>query len=272
VAASNALPAGSARPPAAGALAYRQLRFWLTSQRRTLRGTILSALCGPLLYLTAMGVGLGTLVDQGKGLPGHVSYLDFVASGVLAATGMQVAFGDATYPVLGSVKWVGNYNAAINTPQRPDDILYGHALFIALRITAITGFFLLVMAAFGVVESPWALLAWPVAVLTGMAFATPVMAYVVTLDNDVALASLFRFVMTPLFLFSGTFFPWQQLPAWAHPLAFATPLWNGVELCRALVEGHPTAGSSLLHVGYLLVFIVGGLAVGRITFRRRLYI
>jgi lipooligosaccharide transport system permease protein len=272
MAVSDSLSAVPPRPPVAGALAYRQLRFWLTSQRRTLRGTILSALLGPTLYLTAMGLGLGTLVDHGKGLPGHVSYVVFVGSGVLAATGMQVAFGDATYPVLGSVKWVGNYKAAINTPQRPADVLYGHALFVILRITVITGFFLLVMTAFGVVESPWAILAWPAAILTGAAFTTPVMAYAVTLNNDVALASLFRFVMTPLFLFSGTFFPWQQLPGWAHPIAYATPLWNGVELCRSLVEGNATLGISLLHAGYLVLFVLGGLAAGRITFRRRLYL
>jgi lipooligosaccharide transport system permease protein len=266
------LQAPPRRTPPFGALAVRQFRFWTTSQRRTLRGTILSALLGPTLYLTAMGVGLGTLVDHGKGLPGHVSYLVFVGSGVLAATGMQVAFADATYPVLGSVKWVGNYKAAVNTPQRPEDVLYGHVLFVVLRIAAITGFFLVVMALFGVVESPWGILAWPAAILTGAAFATPVMAYCITLDNDVALGSLFRFVMTPLFLFSGTFFPWQQLPAWAHPIAFATPLWNGVELCRSLVEGNATLGGSLLHAGYLVLFVLAGLAVGRTTFRRRLYI
>src|SRR5882724_6758091 len=87
--------------PGPARLAYRQFRYWVTYSRRTWRGTVLSAICGPALYLTAMGLGLGTLVDHGSGLPGGVRYLDFVAPGVLAATAMQSAFGEGTYPVLG---------------------------------------------------------------------------------------------------------------------------------------------------------------------------
>jgi lipooligosaccharide transport system permease protein len=268
--------AGAAAPrpvvaPGAGRLAYRQFRYWVTYSRRTWRGTALSAIAGPALYLTAMGIGLGTLVDKGHGLPGGVRYLDFVAPGVLAANAMQNAFGEATYPVLGSVKWFGNYWAAVNTPQRPQDVVAGHALLALLRNAAVTGIFFAFMAGFGTLHSPLGLLAWPAAVLTGAAFMLPIMAYVITLDSDLALNTLFRFVMTPLFLFSGTFFPWRQLPQWAHPLAFATPLWHGVELCRSLTLGTATWAGSLVHVAYLLVFAVGGFLVARVTFRRRLY-
>ena len=269
-----AAAAAAPRPvatPGAGRLAYRQFRYWVTYSRRTWRGTVLSAIAGPALYLTAMGIGLGTLVDKGHGLPGGVRYLDFVAPGVLAANAMQNAFGEATYPVLGSVKWFGNYWAAVNTPQRPQDVVAGHALLALLRNAAVTGIFFAFMAGFGTLHSPLGLLAWPAAVLTGAAFMLPIMAYVITLDSDLALNTLFRFVMTPLFLFSGTFFPWQQLPQWAHPLAFATPLWHGVELCRSLTLGTATWTGSLIHVAYLLVFAVGGFLVARITFRRRLY-
>ena len=253
-------------------LAFRQFRFWVTYQRRTLRGTIASALLGPLLYLTAMGLGLGTLVDRQHTLPGGESFLLFVAPGVLAATAMQTAFGDATYPVLGSVKWVGNYWAAINTPQKPADVLRGHALFILARITLITGFFLAVMAAFGAVPSWEGLLAWPAAALTGMAFTLPIMAYVITLDVDVPLSNLFRFVMTPLFLFSGTFFPWRQLPYWAYPIAYATPLWHGTELCRSLTLGTATWSAALINVSYLVALAAAGLLIGQVTYRRRLYV
>jgi lipooligosaccharide transport system permease protein len=173
--------------------------------------------------------------------------------------------------VLGSVKWFGNYWAAVNTPQRPQDVVAGHALLALLRNAAVTGIFFAFMAGFGTLHSPLGLLAWPAAVLTGAAFMLPIMAYVITLDSDLALNTLFRFVMTPLFLFSGTFFPWQQLPQWAHPLAFATPLWHGVELCRSLTLGTATWAGSLVHVAYLLVFAVGGFLVARVTFRRRLY-
>jgi lipooligosaccharide transport system permease protein len=257
--------------PGSARLAYRQFRYWVTYSRRTWRGTVLSAVFGPALYLTAMGIGLGTLVDRGNGLPGGVRYVDFVAPGVLAANAMQTAFGEGTYPVLGSVKWFGNYWAAVNTPQRPEDVVAGHAVLILLRVFAITGIFFAFMTGFGTLHSGLALLAWPAAVLVGAAFLLPIMAYVITLESDVRLNTLFRFVMTPLFLFSGTFFPWQQLPQWAHPIAYVTPLWHGVELCRSLTLGTATWAGALVHVAYLLVFVLGGYAAARITYRRRLY-
>ncbi|HEV2636564.1 MAG TPA: ABC transporter permease [Actinocrinis sp.] len=250
----------------------RQFRFWLTFQRRTLRGTVASALLGPALYLTAMGLGLGSLVNREHTLPGGGGFLVFVAPGILAATAMQTAFGDATYPVLGAIKWAGNYWAAIATPQRPAQVLRGHALFVLARITLITGFFLGVAAAFGAVSGWEGLLAWPAAVLTGAAFTLPIMAYVITLDTETTLSNLFRFVMTPLFLFSGTFFPWRQLPHWAYPVAFATPLWHGTELCRSLTLGTATWGSAAIHVAYLAVLATAGLLAGQLTYRRRLYV
>lgn len=265
-------PGRRARPPGGLVLAYRQFRFWASSQRRTWRGTVLSALFGPLLYLTAMGLGLGTLVNKGHQLPGGVPYLDFVAPGVLAATGMQGAFAEATYPVLGSFKWVGNYWAAVNTPLRPRDVMAGHVLWMTLRLTGMTGFFFAVMALFGVVRSPLGLLAWPAAVLVGVAFALPTAAYVATRHNDQSLSFLFRFVMTPLFLFSGTFFPWRQLPGWAHPIAYATPLWQGTELCRSLTGGTATWGASLVHAAYLLALAALGYFAAIRTYRRRLYL
>lgn len=268
----TALPAGYATsPPSALRLSYRQFRYWVTFTRRTWRGGLMSAIAGPALYLTAMGVGLGTLVDRGSGLPGGVRYLDFVAPGVLAATAMQNAFGLGTYSVLGSVKWFGNYRAAINTPQRPQDVVTGHAALSLLWITGVTGIFFAFMSGFGAVHSGLGVLAWPASVLTGAAFLLPIMAYVITLESEQKLNTLFRFVMTPLFLFSGTFFPWRQLPGWAHPVAYVTPLWHGVELCRSLTLGTATWAGSLVHVVYLLVFALGGYAVARITYRRRLY-
>ncbi|MBS2961600.1 ABC transporter permease [Actinocrinis puniceicyclus] len=268
-------PIGSAAHPAgrpgAARLGYRQFRYWITFTRRTWRSGLLSAICGPALYLTAMGVGLGTLVDHGNGLPGGVRYLDFVAPGVLAATAMQNAFGLGTYPVLGSVKWFGNYRAAINTPQRPQDVVAGHAALSLLWCAGVTGIFFAFMSGFGTVHAGVGLLAWPASVLTAAAFLMPIMAYVVTLEDEQKLNTLFRFVMTPLFLFSGTFFPWRQLPGWAHPIAYATPLWHGVELCRSLTLGTAAWAGSLVHVAYLLAFAVGGYLAARITYRRRLY-
>src|SRR5215472_12873597 len=116
-------------------LAVRQLRFWLTNYRRTWRGSIYSGVLSPVLYLGAMGLGLGTLVDaHGTAGLGGVSYLSFLAPGLLAASAMQTAMGESTYPVFASLKWLKTYHAAIATPLRPVDLFRGHLLWTTLRL------------------------------------------------------------------------------------------------------------------------------------------
>ena len=260
----------SRRVPGGLVLSWRQFHFWLMFVRRTWRGTVLTAILGPVMYLTAMGVGIGTLITHG--LPGGVSYVSFIAPGVLAATAMQNGIFDGSFTVLGSLKWNGNYWAAVNTPQRPQDVMLGTAMHGLMRILGISVVFFGAMAAFGTLHSAWGLLALPVAVLTGAVFLFAMMSFSVTLDNDQPLNVVFRFVMTPLFLFSGTFFPWRQLPGWMHPIAFATPLWHGVELSRELTLGTVDAGSALIHVGYLLAALALAYWLARRNFRARLYL
>jgi lipooligosaccharide transport system permease protein len=250
----------------------RALRFWLVNYRRTWRGSIYTRGANPVLYLGAMGLGLGTLVDQhGTARLGGVSYLAFLAPGLLAAGSMQTAMSESTFPVMGAVTWLKTYQAAAATPLRPGDLFRGHLLFTALRTLMNSAIFLAIMAAFGTVQSAWVIAALPVCVLTGLAFAAPIEAWVITRDKDTSLSLLIRFVMIPLFLFSGTFFPVTQLPGWAQPVAYATPLWHGVVLCRSLSLGTADLGGSLLHVGYLVALTGVGLAVGQYLYRRRLY-
>ena len=251
--------------------AVREFRYWLTNYRRTWRGSIYTSFLSPVLYLGAMGIGLGKLVDaHGTARLGGVSYLAFLAPGLLAAAAMQSGIEESTYPVLGSVKWRRTYYAAAASPLRPADIFHGHLLFTTMRLAMNSLIFLVVMAAFGAVTSPWALAAVPVAVLTGVAFAAPIEAWAITVTKDTSFALVFRFGMIPLFLFSGTFFPVTQLPAWIRPLAYATPLWHGVALCRSLSLGTATLGGALVHVGYLAALAAVSIAVGNRTYRRRL--
>jgi lipooligosaccharide transport system permease protein len=268
-------PAPAAVPAAPGgrwSFAVRELRFWLTDYRRTWRGSVISSVLGPLLYLGAMGAGLGSLVNRhAHATLGGVSYLDFIAPGLLAATAMQTAFGEGLYPVLGSVKWVKNYFAAAATPLRPADVFHGHLLFVVLRLVMNCGIFLAVIAAFGTARSPLVILALPVAVLTGLAFAPGLMAWAVTRTRDTSFSLLMRFLMIPMFLFSGTFFPVTQLPGWLRPVAYVTPLWHGVELCRALSLGTAGLGGAALHVGYLLVLAAAGFGAAQVSYRRRLH-
>ena len=252
--------------------AFRQLRFWLTDYRRTWQGSIYSGILNPVLYLGAMGLGLGSLVNgRGTASLGGVSYLTFLAPGLLAASAMQIAVGDSTYPVFGSVKWLRTYQAAIATPLRPGDLFHGHLAFTTLRLLANTAIFMIIIVLFGAVNSAWVIAAVPAAALTGLAFAAPIEAYAVVAKHDTSFSLIFRFGMIPLFLFSGTFFPVSQLPTAIRPLAYATPLWHGVELCRSLSLGTATLAGSAIHVGYLLAVTAVGLLAGNATYRRRLY-
>ncbi len=266
--------AATRRVPGPVVMALREFRFWLVNYRRTWKGTIYSSVLNPVLYLGAMGLGLGKLVDQhGQlGRLGGVSYLVFLAPGLLAAAAMETAMGESTYPVLGSVKWLKTYYAAAAAPLRPRDIFHGHLMFTTMRLIMNCAIFLVVMSAFGAVKSAWVLAALPVAVLTGLAFAAPIEAFAITRDKDSSFAALFRFGMIPMFLFSGTFFPVSQLPAWIRPLAYVTPLWHGVALCRSLSLGTADLAGSLVHVGYLLALAAIGIAVGQRTYQRRLYV
>ena len=249
----------------------RSLGYWAYQYKRTWRSSITTSFLYPVLYLAAMGVGLGSLVDKHIHSVEGVTYLQFVAPGLLAATAMQIGSNEAMYPVMAAIKWFRTYFAMLATPLRVVDVLKGHLGWIAVRLTLVSGIYLGVVAAFGVVRSPMAVLAVPAAVLTGLAFAAPIAAFAATQDKDVGFTSLYRFVLIPLFLFSGTFFPISELPGWLQPVARATPLYHGVALCRGLVLGTTTVGS-LWDVAYLVVLVAGGYAVARRTFARRLVV
>lgn len=258
--------------PGRAQLVGRAYAYWAAAYRRTWRGSIVSSVVTPVLFLAAMGVGLGSLVDDAQGPQGvaGVSYLAFVAPGLLAATAMQTAAGEATYPVMASIKWIRTYHAMLATPLGPTDVLLGHLLWIGTRVLLAACIYLAVMAGFGAITSPVALLAVPAALLVGLAFAAPIMAFAAIQNNDAGFAALFRFGIVPLFLFSGTFFPVDQLPTFLQPVAYLTPLWHGVELCRGLALGGLEPGRAAVAVGYLLLWVVVGMVLARAAFHRRL--
>jgi lipooligosaccharide transport system permease protein len=252
------------------ALALRSYEFWWTFYRRTWRGSLATSIVNPVFYLAAIGVGLGTLVNKSSSTPGGVEYLAFVAPGVLAATAMQVAATEASWPVLGSIKWTRNYYAMLATPLGIRDIVIGHQLWMATRVFTSSAIYLAVIGAFGGLRSALALLALPACVLIGAAFSTPMAAFAATREQDGAFVPVFRFAIVPMFLFSGTFFPVSRLPPLLEWLAWATPLWHGVDLCRGLTLGTITWPLALAHVGYLSVLAAVGLLLALHTYRRRL--
>jgi lipooligosaccharide transport system permease protein len=268
----TARPGAHTAPPARTPPALRALGYWLYQYKRTWKGSLTTSFLYPVLYLAAMGLGLGSLVDRHTGGVDHVRYLVFLAPGLLAATAMQIGGTEATYPVMGAIKWQRTYYAMLATPLRLADVVLGHLAWITVRLATVTVIYLGVMAAFGATLSPWAALAAPAGVLTGLAFATPIAAFAATQQREVAFTTIYRMALVPLFLFSGTFFPVRQLPGWLQEVAYATPLYHGVALCRDLALGQLHPAGDVVHGAYLLALGTAGTVAAFGTFRRRLVV
>jgi len=253
-------------------LPVRPLEFFFAQYRRVWRGTAISSVVTPVIFLLAFGFGLGELVDRSTDLPDGISYLEFVAPGLLAATAMQIASFEASWPVLSAIKWSRQYHAMLASPLRVGDILIGHQAFIAFRMLLTASVYLAAIAAFGAVNSPLGILAVPVAVLVGVAFAAPIAAWGAYTENEASFVAIFRFLILPMFLFSGTFVPIEQLPGVLRLVAYVTPLWHGVDLSRQLTLGDVEVWSALGHLAYLLSFTAAGLVAAYYSYRRRLVV
>ena len=255
-------------------MAARPLEFFFAQYKRVWRGTVVSSIVTPVVYLLALGIGLGSFL-------GHVSfggttydYVQFVAPGLLAATAMQVAAFESSWPVLSAITWTRQYHAMLATPLRVRDVLAGHQLWVALRLFATVGVYFAVIALppFHAVLSWWGILAVPVGVLVGLAFSAPIAAWGARTQIDASFVAIFRFVILPMFLFSGTFFPVSQLPAWLQVVAYVTPLYHGVALCRDLTLGQLHAWADVGHAAYLGAWTAAGYALARRTFAARLVV
>ncbi|WP_420638031.1 ABC transporter permease [Candidatus Poriferisocius sp.] len=252
-------------------LAYE---YWLVTYRRNWKGSLFTIFLSPILFLAAMGLGLGSLVDAEAGARqglGGLDYLDFLAPGLLAGNAMMLAVNESTYPVMGGFKWYRTYLAMAASPLRDRDILLGHFWFMASRVALASVVFLGVMAVFGAVSSPLALLAPLAATLCGMAFATPTTAFVATRTQADNFSTFTRFVIMPMFLFSGIFYPVSQLPVVLEQIAWITPVWHGVRLCRALSTGGGLGWDLAGHAVYLVALILLGWRAAAHTFARKLY-
>jgi lipooligosaccharide transport system permease protein len=234
------------------------LAWHARSYRKSWRATVTVAFLNPLFFLFSIGVLLGGIVDEGSANLGGLSYLEFVAPGLLAATAMQIGTNEGSFPVMAGLKWTKTYHAVVATPVRVTELFLGFFGWVALRILVAAAIFTAVAAAVGAFRSPWALLAPFAALGCGLAFAAPIAATASAVENSSVLTAIFRFGILPLFLFSGTFFPISQLPAALEWIARATPLWHGVTLCRELAAGTAELWPALGHAGYLAAFTLAG--------------
>ena len=230
-------------------------RNWLV-YRRIWHRSIVFGFLQPLMFLSAMGIGMGALLANNPTAFGGLSYLEFLGPGLLAASGMQLATFESTYPIMNKIMWGRNYEAMLSTPLGTRHILLGELGWISFRIATIAAVFLVVLWIMGVIASPLAVLAVPVAVLSGLGFSAALIGFTTTQQNDLGFTWIFRFVINPLFLFSDTFFPLSQLPQGLLVVAWATPLFHAVELIRGLVLNRLDPVTAPLHLAYLLVFAV----------------
>ncbi|HEY3375789.1 MAG TPA: ABC transporter permease [Candidatus Aquicultor sp.] len=221
--------------------------FWLASA---------PTLIEPFIYLLSLGIGLGVFVHEVQGM----SYTQFIASGLLASTVMFGASFETTYDSFVRMKYERTYDAVLATPLTIEDVIGGEILWGATRgyIGALT--FLFIISLFGLVKSPAVLLLIPLLFVFALLFATIGMLFTALVSNILLFNYYFTLFITPLFLFSGIFFPVSTLPGWAQRLALFSPLYHVVVVCRSFVNGTLNQGvliSALLVAGSaVLLFLV----------------
>jgi lipooligosaccharide transport system permease protein len=255
-----------------GLSVWRVVEYHFLNARRYLVSVVVLSVLTPLVYLLSLGVGLGTLVNRHATDSLGVPYLAFVAPGLLAAAAMQTAAVHAANLVMGGFKWIRVFHGMAATPLTSRQMCDGVLAFIALRLTGDAALYLGIMSGFGAARRWQIVLAIPAAVGAAMAFAAPVAAVVASMESERNLFNvLFRFVVTPMFLFSGTFYPVSRLPGWGRDLAAVSPLWHGTQLARAAALGGSSAPALVGHVLYLAGWFGVGLVLARWRFRVRAY-
>lgn len=229
---------------------------------------LLTAIGNPLLYLYALGVGLATLVDSNLGDEAveGVSYLAFVAPALLCSAALTVAGEEFSYPMLLGYKWNPTFFGMNATPIQPGQIVNGIVISVTARMLVTCGCFYIFMLIFGAISSPLGFLVVFTSVLTGVSFGAVLMGYVSTLTEDTGqIAMVMRFIILPMTLFSGTFFPLSVLPIYLQWIGWISPLWHGTELSRIFAYGmSEPIWLTVVHVAYL----VGLLAFGWIWAQR----
>ncbi len=225
-------------------------RVWsrnATVYRRTFKFNILPNFFEPVFYLLSMGIGLGAYV---AGVAD--SYLAWVAPGLLAASAMNGATFEVTYNVFVKATYDRTYDAMLSTPLSVEDITVGEIAWAVTRSGLYGTAFLVVMALFGLVHSPLALLAIPASLLIGFLFAGIGFSFTAVNKNIELYSYYFTLFITPLFLFSEIFFPLERMPAVLRTAALFTPLYHAVRLCRYLMLGEG-ASAALASTAWMAV-------------------
>jgi len=265
-------------PEISAARARRWGAFYYAEQvLRVMKGYGLSILMysvgQPVAYLFAMGVGLATLVDaEGAAAFGGVSYLAFIAPALLVSAAVMTAANEFTFPVMSGFKWRRTYYGPHASPLTPEQIAAGHIMAVTLRFLLQSSIYFAAVALFGASPGGWGWVCVLVATLAGLSFGLPLMAYSASITEDKGqFALVMRFIVMPLFLFSGTFFPLETLPPAVRWIGWISPIWHGTQLGRVVSYGYQEAPVlTIVHVMVLLGLAVLGWNLTKRQFAKRM--
>ncbi|WP_457966239.1 ABC transporter permease [Arthrobacter sp. D1-29] len=270
-------PARAHSPEVSAAKARRWGAFYFAEQViRVLWGYRFSVLMysvgQPVAYLFAMGVGLATLVEAESEAFGGVSYLAFIAPALLVSAAVVTAANEFTFPVMAGFKWRRTYYGPHASPLTPEQIAAGHIIAVTLRFLVQSAIYFGAVALFGASPSGWGWVSVVVATVAGLSFGLPLMAYSASLKEDKGqFALVMRFIVMPLFLFSGTFFPLDTLPLAVRWIGWISPIWHGTELGRVFTYGYQEPPLlTAVHVVVLLALAVLGWILTKQQFIKRM--
>jgi lipooligosaccharide transport system permease protein len=228
------------------------------------KGSLAPQFIDPLFYLVALGFGLGTYIASINGVP----YRDFLAPGLIASSAMWAASFECTYNVYIRMNEYHLYDAVLSTPVEVQDLVAGDLVWSAIRSAVYGTVFLLVVTAFGLIHSWWAIGIPPLVAIGGLAFSTIAYSFTALIPRIDLYSYFFTLGITPMFLFSGIFFPFDRLPRVAEVIAWFTPLYHLVQVTRGMADG--PGPIVLVHVALLLVISLALFAIPVRAVRRRL--
>jgi lipooligosaccharide transport system permease protein len=254
--------------------AYRVAEYRLRQVSKWLGSVIAFGLGNPILFLLSVGLGVGALVDAnsgGEGI-GGITYLQFVAPALLASAAIQGVMDEVTFPTMDGFVWDKAFFAIGATSVSAKQIANGVMIVALIRGLFTTVLYLAILLAFGAIPLVSVLPLLLTSMFAGWAWASMMLSFTARLENDEGyFAIISRFVVAPMFLFSGTFYPLEQMPILLQPIGWVSPLWHATELGRFLSYGLEIEPSMfLVHFGYLAILGVVGMALTYPKFAERL--
>ena len=246
------------------------LRHQFMRTRRTWWSVLVSGFVQPTMFLLAIGAGIGSQIDDGElARLGSDSYLAWIGPGILAVSAMQVASTEGLWPTMGLLRWQGTYRAVLRSPLGVGTLGVAHALWLAVRSMVTATCFLIVLVIAGAATSPWAAVIPVLGGLIGLAHGAPIAAYTASVENENSFAAISRIVIFPLFIFSGAFFPVDEMPSAFATAARFTPTWHGVQAARHLAAGD-VSSHTVGHVGLLIGLALLGVVLVHQSFSKNI--